>query len=260
MKLRLPKRYVRKVSRAITEFDMIEEGDNILVGLSGGKDSSFLLYVLALINRYASLDFRLAALTVDLGFDGGKNYFDYLKNYCDRLGVKYYVLETEIASYILSEKTEKPCARCAHFRKGAIVDFMKENGFNKIAYGHHYDDAVETFLMSILYAGQVKTFLPKTYLSRNEVYVIRPLVYLRESEIIRARKYMDYNPPESPCPYDGQTTRDKVKKLLRELASDKQIFYNIAAAMREGSVIDLWPEKPPQEEIIERSKKLWTSN
>ncbi|MDI3547498.1 MAG: tRNA 2-thiocytidine biosynthesis protein TtcA [Halanaerobiales bacterium] len=252
MELSLPKSYNNKIIKAIAEFNLIEEGDNILVGLSGGKDSAFLLYALTILRRNLAVNFNLSALTVDLGFAGSD--FASLKDFCQKLGIPYYIKRTEIAEYILDEKVDNPCAKCAHFRKGAMAEFMKEHGFNKVAFGHHYDDAVETFLMSIIYSGQIMTLKPKRHLSHNDIFIIRPLIYLREKKIIEAGKLMGFKPLESPCPYDGRTVRAEIRALIRE----KQIFFNLAGAMRQGTSMELWPEEPPREELAAKMNELWT--
>lgn len=259
MNLSLPKTYNNKIVKAIAEFDLIHEGDRILIGASGGKDSTFLLYGLKILQKNLGINFDLAAITVDLGFDR-KNNIDRLKEYCKKLDLTYYVKKTDIADYILQEKKENPCAKCAYFRKGALTTFMKKKGFNKIAYGHHYDDAVITFLMSIFYSGQLKTFQPRQFLSHNKITVIRPLVYLREKEIVEGKKITGYEPPSSPCPFDGNSQRDKVKEQFRDFIQDKQIFYNIVASMREGDSPELWPEPPESRKIGFKMRKLWQDN
>jgi len=256
MKLSLPKSYTRKIARAIAEFELIEEGDNILVGFSGGKDSSLLLYALATLQKSMGINFKVSALTIDLGFEEDAEFKE-MKDYCKKLEIPYYIERTKISEIITDEATKNPCAKCAYFRKGAISKFMKEAGFNKIAYGHHYDDAVETFLMSILYSGQVKTFEPKSYLDNSDIYVIRPLLYLREQETLAAKKITEFEPIPSPCPHDGETKREEIKQLLRSFDDSKQIFYNVAAAMREGAPLQLWPQELADKEVLEKTNKLW---
>lgn len=255
MKLSLPKNYTNKIVKAVAEFDLIENGDHILVGLSGGKDSIFLLYTLAFLRKYLGVKFSLSAITIDYGFDDVN--FSPLREFCHELAVPFYLKKTRIAEYILQEEIANPCAKCAHFRKGAIVGFMREKGIKKLAFGHHYDDAVETFLMSILYSGQLVTFQPKQYLSNNDIYIIRPLVYLREKDIVEAGKLLIYKPINSPCPYDGKTKREEIKGHLKKFTEQKQVFYNLAAAMREGASLERWPQSPLREELSRKIKKLW---
>ena len=254
MKWSLPKHYNRRIARAIAEFDLIDDGDKILVGFSGGKDSAFLVYALSVLQEYLGYDFDLRVLTVDLGFDEQADHTK-LKQFCDKLNVNYDIKKTEIATSVM--KANQPCAKCSYFRKGVMTNYCQEQGFNKIAFGHHYDDAVETFLMSILYSGQIKTFRPNTYLSESEVNVIRPLVYIREKEIVTAKNIMDYEPVESPCPYDGDTKREEIKELIQSFSDKKQIFYNLVAAMREGNEIELWPEEVSREKLKEKVNNLW---
>src|SRR6056297_809346 len=151
MELRLESWINHRIVKAMAEFEMIEEGDNVLVGISGGKDSSFLLYALTVLKKYFSVNFNLKAVTVNPGFND-KEIYDDLSSYVEKLNIQYEIIETKIAQYILNKDVDNPCSKCAHFRKGALVSYMKENNFNKLAFGHHYDDAVETFLMSIIYS------------------------------------------------------------------------------------------------------------
>ncbi len=255
MNLSLPKYYNNKIVKAIAEFDMINDNDKIAVAISGGKDSLFLLYALRVLKKYLDIDYYLSAFTIDLGFKDSD--YTYLINFCDDLNIKYDIIETRIADYILDNKENNPCAKCSYFRKGAMVDYLKSEGIGTVAYGHHYDDAVVTFLMSIIYSAQIKTFMPKQYLSRNEIYIIRPLIYLREKKIKEIVKKIDLKTVLNPCPYDGKTKRAEIEKKLVGVARDKQIFYNIAKAMREGSVIEQWPGEADYFDLEKKIKELW---
>lgn len=256
MDLYLDKVHNNKISKAIAEFDLIEKNDKILVGLSGGKDSSFLLYALNILSKHTSLNFEVSAVTVDLGFEES-NHLSYLKYLCNQLDVKLKVIKTDIYKYIINEEDGNPRSKCAHFKKGAIVNYMKEKGYKKLAFGHHYDDAVETFLMSILYSGQVNTLQPKRFLSDNEVYIIRPLIYLREKRIISAKDRIEFKDNLKKCPYDQETKREEIKEILKKIKFNKQIFYNIAAAMRENSTKELWPDKKDEEILTEKMQSIW---
>ncbi len=248
-----------KIVKAIAEFEMIKEGDKVLVGLSGGKDSSFLLYALSVLQKYMAVNFQLEAVTVDPGFSSDTN-FQPLVNLCKELEVDYHLIKTRIAEYILAEENTNPCSKCAHFRKGAIIKYMLANNFNKLAFGHHYDDAVETFLMSIIYSGQLQTLQPVRFLSESEINLIRPLIYLREKDIIAEQKKIGYQILQSPCPYDTKSARAVIRNKYQELFNDKQIFSNISKAMREGNNIELWPEEKSYEQISQAMKYLWTKN
>jgi tRNA 2-thiocytidine biosynthesis protein TtcA len=235
---RLPAVYNRRILRAILEFKLIDSGDKILVGFSGGKDSAFLLYSLAILRRHGIIKCDLGALTIDLGFVG-KFPEDSLKKYCERLGVPFYLKRTEIGK--VAQAGDR-CNICSHLRRGAMNSFAREKGFNKVALAHHHDDAVETFLMSILYSGQNRTFLPKTQLDRSGLTVIRPLVYLREFEVRRATELTGFTPVPSPCPYNCNTQRQWVKELIASLTREHRwIYTNLAAAMRHSDKLELWP-------------------
>ena len=256
MEQHLDKVHNNKIIEAIAEFDLIDKGDKILVGLSGGKDSSFLLYALKVLSKHTALNFTVNAVTVDLGFEKN-NHIPYLKYLCNQLDVDLKIIKTDIYKYIQEEKNNNPCSKCSHFKKGAIINYMNENNYSKIAFGHHYDDAVETYLMSILYSGQVNTLQPKRFLSDNEVYIIRPLIYLREKRIIAAKERFEYKGNFYKCPYDENTKREEIKNLINDIKFNKQIFYNIAAAMRESSIKELWPNKPNNNELKKEILKIW---
>lgn len=213
MRLQQVLSYVR---RAIDDYQMIEEGDKIAVGISGGKDSLTLLHALNELRRFYPKRFDLHAVTVDLGFDNLN--LDKIKELCRNLNIEYTVVETDIAKIVFEERKEKnPCALCAKMRKGALNQSVKEAGCNKIAYAHHKDDVIETMLMSLIFEGRFHTFAPVTYLDRMQLTVIRPLMYLNEADIIGF--VHKYNVPvvKSPCPADGHTKREYVKNLLRTL-------------------------------------------
>ncbi|MFW6022570.1 MAG: tRNA 2-thiocytidine biosynthesis TtcA family protein [Halanaerobiaceae bacterium] len=263
MKLSLPKNYNTKIVKAIAEFDLIEDGDHILVGLSGGKDSSFLVFALAILQRHLAINFKLSAITIDPGFKN--NDFSYLQYLCDKLDVPYHIEKTRISEYIFSVENgsvneSTPCAKCAHFRRGALVEYMKKNGIQKVAFGHHYDDAVETFLMSIIYSGQILGLQPKRHLTESDIYIIRPLIYLREKLLIEGRELIDFKPADNPCPYDNKTKRAEIKEHLRGFTHNKQIFFNLASAMRERAPLELWPAAPEDEVLSTKMKKLWYNN
>lgn len=207
------------VRKACEEYNMIEEGDKIAVGISGGKDSLTLLYALAHLRRFYPQKFELYAITVDLGFDNLN--LDKIKELCEKLEVDYTIVKTDIANIVFNERKEKsPCSLCAKMRKGALNDAMKQKGINKIAYAHHKDDVVDTMMMSLIYEGRFHTFSPVTYLDRTELYVIRPLMYMKEADVIGFVN--KYNVPvvKSPCPVDKHTKREYVKDLLKEINKD----------------------------------------
>jgi tRNA 2-thiocytidine biosynthesis protein TtcA len=253
----LPKTYVRKIWRAIMEFDMLGPGDRCLVGLSGGKDSSFLLYALAVIREHAPFQFDLAAVTIDPRFD--ENFpADRLRQLCAELEVPFFLERLNLAKVAFAPSEQNPCARCAYFRRGALNRIARREGYDRLALAHHHDDAVETLLMGILFSGQIKTFGPVTVQDRSELTVIRPLIYLREAEIKRAYRFFEWQPIENPCPLDGKSTRQKVKELLRELGRENRFVYdNVSAAMRRPlDQIELWPPELSREEMRTRYLRL----
>lgn len=239
----LPKVFNQKLLKAIREFELIKPGDRVLVGFSGGKDSAFLLYALSIFKKHQLIPFELGAITIDLGFEREFNTNRMLQ-YCETLQIPYHIERTEIAKYALSETNpEGPCSICAFLRRGTMNRIAREHQYNVIALAHHHDDAVETFLMSIIYSGQIKTFLPRTELDRTGLVAIRPLVYFRESELQTAIELTGFQPVASPCPMNGKTKRATVKALIRELSqqTNPNIFANLASAIRTGRPIELWP-------------------
>lgn len=213
MKLQQLMSYVR---RAIDDFQMIEEGDKIAVGISGGKDSLALLYALNGLKRFYPKKFELYAVTVDLGFQNLN--LNKIVELCEELQVPYKIVKTDIAKIIFEERKEaNPCALCAKMRKGALNEAMKSLGCNKIAYAHHKDDVVVTMLMSLIYEGRFHTFSPVTYLDRMDLTVIRPLMYVPEVDVIGFVNKNEIPVVKSPCPADGNTRREYVSQLLAQL-------------------------------------------
>lgn len=202
--------------RALDDYHMIENGDKIAVGISGGKDSLALLHSLAGLKRFYPKSFDLYAVTVDLGF--GIQDFSRIESMCDSLNVPYIKVSTDIGDIVFKERKEtNPCALCAKMRKGALNHKMKELGCNKVAYAHHKDDIVVTMLMSLIYEGRFHTFSPVTYLDRMEMTVIRPFMYMNEADIIGFVNKYQLPVAKSACPADGYTKRKYVEELLKQL-------------------------------------------
>lgn len=232
--------------RAVKEFDLLKEGDKVLAGFSGGKDSSFLLYALSVLREYGPVKFKLGAVTIDQGFSEPLNPAP-IRQFCRDLEVPHYLEDTKIALMSFTGGKQNPCARCAFFRRDALAKAALREGYNKLALAHHLDDAVETFLISQLYSGQLRTFLPKTYMERTGLVVIRPLVYLREKEIKGLQAKLGFKPVPSTCPLNARTKREEVKELIKELTrKNPQVFFNLVSAMREGKPKELWPPPAPQ--------------
>ena len=202
--------------KAVDEFHLIEKGDKISVGISGGKDSLTLLYALAGLRRFYPNPFELEAITVDMGF--GDFHTDKIQQLCDKLEVPYTVVPTEISKIIFQDRKESnPCSLCAKMRKGALNEVAKKLNCNKIAYAHHKDDVVETMLLSLIFEGRFHTFSPMTYWDRMDLTLIRPLLYVDEADIIGFKNKYDLPVEKSACPADGNTKREYAKDLLRTL-------------------------------------------
>ncbi len=216
MKLQKLYSYTRQ---AIQDFNMIDDGDKIAIGLSGGKDSVAMLYAFAGLRNFYPKKFQIIAVTVDLGF--GEFNLDAMKKICEELDVKYHILKTEIAE-ILKQKVKKGtyCALCAKLRKGALNSFAKGQGCNKVAYAHHKDDMVETMMLSLIYEGQFFSFAPIMHYKEAGITVIRPLIYISENEVKGFRDEYHLPVVKNPCPNDGITRREYVKTLVRQIHKD----------------------------------------
>ena len=233
--------YMRK---AIQEFDMIQDGDRIAVGVSGGKDSLVLLKGLIELRRFIGIDYDVVAITLDPRFGGVEGDYSSVAHMCSEAGVEYRLIPTDIGQIVFDIRKEpNPCSLCAKLRRGALHNAAKDAGCNKIALGHHFDDAVETFMMNLLNEGRIGCFSPVTHLARCGLVQIRPMVMAPEKEIIRAARRLDLNVLKSKCPADGHTSRQKTKELLAELEkTNKGVTERIFGAMRRGK-IDGWAGK-----------------
>ena len=222
--------------KAVDDYKLIESGDKIAIGISGGKDSLTLLYALAGLRRFYPESFELMAISVDLGFEGfDTQEIDLL---CQKLKVPYTVIKTDINKIVFSDRKEtNPCSLCSKMRKGALNDAIKALGCNKVAYGHHKDDVVETMLLSLIYEGRFHTFSPKTYLDRTKITVIRPLIYVNEADIIGFYNKMNLPVTKGKCPADGFTKREYAKNLLKSLNNDNPgVKERMFTAIQESNV------------------------
>jgi len=216
MKLQQLLSYTRK---ALDDYNMIEDGDKIAIGISGGKDSLTLLYALANLRRFYPKKFELEAITVNMGFK--ELDFSAVASLCKELDVNYTVVESEIADIIFNYRKENnPCSLCAKMRKGAFNQKAKELGCNKEAYAHHYDDVIETMLMSLIYEGRFHCFSPVTYLDRSDITLIRPLIYVEEQDVKGFRNAYQLPVVKNPCPVDGYTKREYAKQLIKTLGME----------------------------------------
>lgn len=208
-------RLVGLVRRCVEDYAMIENGDKVAVGVSGGKDSLVLLKLLAALREYHNKDFRLEAVTIDMGL--GMDYSGIAK-LCLELNVPYTVVRTEIGPIIFDYRKEKnPCSMCSKMRRGALNQTLLEKGFNKLALGHHYDDAVETFLMSLIYEGRISCFQPVTHLDRTGITQIRPMLYIHEKTVVSFAQRENLPVLQNRCPVDKHTKREEIKDLIYEL-------------------------------------------
>ena len=192
------------VRRCIEDYDMIRPGDKIAVGVSGGKDSLVLLKILAGLRAYS--DFELAAITIDMGL--GMDYSG-IQTMCDELQVPYHLIKTEIGPIIFEYRKEKnPCSMCSKMRRGALNQALLDLGLDKLALGHHYDDAVETFVMSLIYEGRISCFQPVTNLDRTGIIQIRPMLYIHERTVDSFAQRMALPVVENRCPVDGRRSKN----------------------------------------------------
>ena len=217
MELDRIRRVLSYTRRAVDDYKMIEEGDRIAVGISGGKDSITLLCALSELRRFYPVKFELAAISVNMGFEGMS--FEPVGKFCDEIGVEFREVKTSVAEIIFEARKESnPCSLCARMRRGILHDNAKELGCGKLALGHHYDDVLETFMLNLIHEGRIASFSPVTYLDRKDITVIRPLVYCQEKDI---KYFVSKNPSlpliTNPCPEDGKTERENVKNLISSL-------------------------------------------
>ena len=204
------------VRRCVDDYDMIREGDKIAVGVSGGKDSLVLLVLLAGLKKYFNKNFQLEAITIDMGL--GMDYSS-VTELCQKLDVPYHIIKTEIAPIIFDYRKEKnPCSMCSKMRRGALNQAILDMGFNKLALGHHYDDAVETFVMSLIFEGRISCFQPVTDLDRTGIVQIRPMLYIHEKTVDNFAVRQDLPIIENRCPVDKATKREEIKQLVFDLS------------------------------------------
>lgn len=230
------KRILSFTRRGADDYEMIADGDKIGVGVSGGKDSLTLLVALAELRRFYPKKFELVAILIDMGFEGVD--FSPIEDFCRELEVPLVISHTKISQIVFDVRKEKnPCGLCAKMRRGALHDECKRQGCNKLALGHHFDDAVETFMLNLFYEGRLGSFSPVTYLSRKDLTMIRPLIYAQEKDI---RYFVNRYPLpiiESPCPADKNTERESMKKLLAELErNNKGLRHRIFGAIQKAGI------------------------
>ncbi|MGX4598136.1 tRNA 2-thiocytidine biosynthesis TtcA family protein [Faecalimicrobium sp. JNUCC 81] len=227
-----------KARQAIQDFDMIQDNDKVAVGLSGGKDSLTLLHILKNYQRFSPQKFELIAITLNPGgVDNSPLY-----KLCEELDVEFHEVQTDIKEIVFDIRKEKnPCSLCANLRRGALNSTAKELGCTKVALGHHKDDAIETFLMSMVYEGRVSCFSPKSTMDKQNITIIRPMIYIEEWMTKKATKEYNYPVIENPCPADGLTKRQDIKELVARL--NKEIpgaKKNIFGALNNSDKLFIW--------------------
>ena len=235
MKLQKLLSYTRQ---AVDEYEMIQEGDKIAVGISGGKDSLTLLYALVNLQKFYPKQFDLVAITVNLGYEG----FDLtgIQRLCEDLQVEYHIINTKIGEMVTCGSPEgSACSLCARLRKGALNDAAKELGCNKVAYGHHMDDVIETMMLALIFEGRFCSFWPVTHLDKSDLTVIRPMIYVPETDVKGFENKMNLPVSKNPCPIDGSTKREYIKNLIKKLNLEnpgvkKRLFHAIKEGNLEG--------------------------
>ena len=214
------RKILSRTRAAVDDYNMIEQGDKIAVGVSGGKDSLMLLKALCELKRFYSKEFTVVAITLDMRFNKEAGDYSAIKKMCEEYGVEYVVRPTDLYEIIFEVRKESnPCALCARMRRGMLHETAKEMGCNKIALGHHLDEAAETFLMNLVLESRVGCFAPVTYLSRRDITMIRPMIYVREREVEQALQRLSLPVVESKCPANEQTKREEIKKLISDLSA-----------------------------------------
>ncbi|MEN6315001.1 MAG: ATP-binding protein [Clostridiaceae bacterium] len=233
------KRILGQVRKAIQDYEMIQDGDRIAIGVSGGKDSLTLLIALRKLMDFYPLGFEVKAVTISMGLDGVD--FSPVKRLCDDIGVEYVIEDTYIGKIVFEAmKKENPCSLCANLRRGALNNTAVKLGCNKVALAHNRDDAIETLLLSTFYEGRIHSFSPVTYLDKKEIQVIRPLIYVEEKQIKAFVKQNGITVVQNPCAANGHTKRQYIKDLLKELSIDnREIKSNIFGALKRSG-LDGW--------------------
>ncbi len=210
------KKILGPLRKAIEKYDMIKAGDAIAVGLSGGKDSTALLLALKQFQYFSLVPFTLKAITLDLGFKDMD--FSPLRSLCAQLEIPYAIKKTDIGPIVFDDRREKnPCSLCSRMKRGALHDLAIKEGCRTIAFGHHRDDVIETFLLSLFYESRLSTFAPVTYLDRKDISLIRPLIFVKEEAILASPALKELPIISNTCPADGYTKRDDMKELIENL-------------------------------------------
>ncbi|MCF8011776.1 MAG: tRNA 2-thiocytidine biosynthesis TtcA family protein [Clostridiales bacterium] len=237
-----------RVKRAIADYKMIENGDKIVIGLSGGRDSVVLLNVLSEIKREISVEYNLYAVFIHMGWTMNT---DLLEELCCKHDIPFFCRYTNIGEIVFKHcKGKNSCALCSNLRRGALNNVVRELGYNKLALGHHLDDVIETYFMSLLYTGQFRTFSPYTYMDRSQVTLVRPLIYLSEANVGTYKEKYGLPEVKNPCPLDESTKRSEMKQVVSNLGeSYPDIRRKFLNALKSSSTKSLWPQPYNKEKI-----------
>ena len=231
--------------RAIKDYNLIQDGDKIAVGVSGGKDSLALLTALSYYRKFSPEKFEVVGVSIDVGFPEGEEGLGKVKEYSESLGTPFHVEKTDIAQIVFDERKESnPCSLCSKMRRGALNTVAQKLGCNKVALGHHVDDVLDTFLLSFIYEGRLSTFKPKTYLDRMDITIIRPFIYVYEGDIKGAEKRLSFPTYKNPCPADKHTEREYMKNLVANITKEIPIARDrMTSAITHPERYSLFPPK-----------------
>ena len=231
------------IRRADADFEMILTGDSVAVGVSGGKDSLLLLYALSLYKKFGHKDFSVRGIMLKMGLEP----FDTvpLMQWCERQEIPLDIVETDIAKVVFDLRKEpNPCSLCAKMRRGALNDAAKKMGCNKVALGHHREDAIETLMMSMIFEGRLHTFHPHMFLPGADVTVIRPMVYVPEKHILYVARKLNLPIIHNPCPMDGHSKREEIKQLIASMCKTyPHLKDNMLSALKNAEQYGLWDQK-----------------
>lgn len=231
------------IRRADEDFEMIAPGDRVAVGVSGGKDSLLLLYALSLYRKFEHKNFELRGIMLDMGFEA----FDAspVMRWCKELNIPFDVIQTDIAKVVFDlRKENNPCSLCAKMRRGALNDAAKRLGCNKVALGHHREDAIETLMMSLIFEGRLHTFHPNMFLLGADVTVIRPMVYVPEKHVIHVARRLNLPVVHNPCPMDGHSRRQEIKRLIASMCKTyPNLKDHMLSALKNSEQYGLWDQK-----------------
>ncbi len=248
------KKILSTMRRAIEDYNMIEEGDKIAIGVSGGKDSLVLLRAFWHLKMFYPKNFDMIAITLDLGYV--ENDYTPIMEMCKEMGIEYKVIDTNIKEVVFDIRNEKnPCALCAKLRGGALHNAAIDEGCNKVCLGHHMDDVIETFFLSLFYEGRVNCFSPVNFLDRKKITLIRPFIYTTEREIRGVSKRYNLPVCKNPCPADGYTKRQTMKDFVREKSEEDRSFKDRIFNAVCTSGIDGWKKAGKKMRIKDRYKK-----